>query len=344
LFSRIFFNAPPVLIGFIVVVALWGFVTGGKAPLRAGRRRAAVIMLVAVVLGPGILVNAVFKNHWGRPRPNAIEEFGGKHTYRPPLLKSSVGGKSFPSGHVSVAFVFAVFYLLLKEKRRGLARAILVATFLLGLAMGAARIAAGAHFLSDVMWSLLITWFAVWVVYYGVMAVDARFGAAAGGRKLSAGQRAGVSAGVLVLVAGLLLLNPVNRRAAFEWPVGVAAPTTLVVRAPGALVKVKVGPATVAGAAAFEMRQTIKGFGLPWNRLRVRQDKTEAGSVGVWNYEARARGFYTELDNVLTITVRDPAVRVLRLETGGGAKVEVEGGQAGWLEIIEAPATGGAGE
>lgn len=346
LICQIFYYAPPVLIGSIVVTAGYCFVTGGRGPLTRGRRRAGVIMLLAALLGPLILVNAVFKNHWGRPRPKHIEEFGGKMHYAPPLLKGTAGAaKSFPAGHPSMAFVFAVFYLLLREKRRRLARVMLAAALVGGLAMGVARMAAGAHFLSDVIWSVLITWFAVWVAYYGVMAVDARRDAAAAeGRRMGAGQWLAVPVGVAAIVAGLMFITPVNRRAVFEWPAGVAAPGTLVVRAPGALVKVKVEPSTTAaGGAAFEVRQTLGGFGLPWNRLRVRQDKADAGPVANWNYEGRATGVYTELDNVLTITVRDPAVRVLRVETGGGAKVEVEGGQAGWLEIVEGPVAAGAG-
>lgn len=347
LICQIFYYAPPVLIGSIVVAAGWCFVTGGRGPLTRGRRRAGVIMLLAALLGPLILVNAVFKNHWGRPRPKHIEEFGGKMHYAPPLLKGTAGAaKSFPAGHPSMAFVFAVFYLLLREKRRRLARALLVAALMGGLAMGVARMAAGAHFLSDVIWSVLITWFAVWVAYYGVMAVGARRGAAvAGGRRMGAGQWLAVSLAVGAIVAGLLFITPVNRKAAFVWPAGLAAPGTLVVRAPGALVKVKVEPVSaVAAGAAFELRQTLGGFGLPWNRLRVRQDKAEAGwgSLATWSYDGQARGIYTELDNLLTITVRDPAVRVLRVETGG-AKVEVEEGNAGWLEIVDVPAVESAG-
>jgi hypothetical protein len=162
-------------------------------------------MLLAALLGPLILVNAVFKNHWGRPRPKHIEEFGGKMHYAPPLLKGTAGAaKSFPAGHPSMAFVFAVFYLLLRDKRRRLARALLAAALVGGLAMGVARMAAGAHFLSDGIWSVLITWFAVWVAYYGVMAVDARRSAAgAGGRRMGAGQWLAVSLGVAAIVAGL---------------------------------------------------------------------------------------------------------------------------------------------
>jgi hypothetical protein len=72
----------------------------------------------------------------------------------------------------------------------------------------------------------------------------------------------------------------------------------------------------------------------------VRQDKADAGPVASWSYEGRATGVYTELDNVLTITVRDPAVRVLRVVMNDGTRIEVEGGKAEWLEIVQLPATG----
>ena len=73
----------------------------------------------------------------------------------------------------------------------------------------------------------------------------------------------------------------------------------------------------------------------------MRQDHPK--TVASWAYEGRARGVYTELDNVLTITVRDPAVRVLRLEISDGTRVEREG-KTGGLKIEEVPkAEGEAG-
>jgi lipid A 4'-phosphatase len=349
LICRIFFNAPPVLIGAIVVTAGYWFLTGARGPETHGRRRGAVILLAAVLLGPGILVNAVFKNHWGRPRPNHVVEFGGAAAYRPPLLKGVAGAaKSFPAGHPSMAFVFAVYYLVLRERRRRLAQWMLAAAFFGGLAMGAARMAAGAHFLSDVIWSMLITWFAVWAAYYGVVALDARRGrAAAVGRRLGAWQWVAITLGVGVIVAGLLFITPVNRKAVFEWPAGVAVPTTLTVRAPGALVKVRAEP-VAAGAAAFGIRHTLQGFGLPWCRLRQATAggtaSAAATAVTGWSYEGLARGVYTELDNILTITVRDPGVRVLRVEISDGTRVEFEGAKPAGLEIQEVPEAAAAGQ
>jgi len=33
-----------------------------------------------MIIGPGLLVNTVFKEHWGRARPSQVEEFGGQQT------------------------------------------------------------------------------------------------------------------------------------------------------------------------------------------------------------------------------------------------------------------------
>src|SRR5262249_43964003 len=39
--------------------------------------RAAVLMIATLALAPGVVANLVFKQHWGRPRPVDIVEFGG---------------------------------------------------------------------------------------------------------------------------------------------------------------------------------------------------------------------------------------------------------------------------
>ena len=52
-----------------------------RAPLL--RPRAAVFVLLSFALGPGLLVNAVLKEHWGRPRPVAVTEFGGELAFVP---------------------------------------------------------------------------------------------------------------------------------------------------------------------------------------------------------------------------------------------------------------------
>src|SRR5262249_39029042 len=45
--------------------------------------RAIVLMLVTLALAPGVVANLVFKEHWARPRPIDVTEFGGGEHFRP---------------------------------------------------------------------------------------------------------------------------------------------------------------------------------------------------------------------------------------------------------------------
>ena len=45
--------------------------------------RAIVLMLLTLALAPGVVANLVLKEHWGRPRPIDVAEFGGDEHFRP---------------------------------------------------------------------------------------------------------------------------------------------------------------------------------------------------------------------------------------------------------------------
>ena len=117
-------------------------------------RRAGVFLVLLLILGPGLLVNTVFKEHWGRPRPREIVEFGGKKQFLQPWQKGIDGnGRSFPSGHSSAAFYMAAPYLIYRRRDRRRAYAWLSGGLLFGVVMSIARITQGAHFLSDTLWA-----------------------------------------------------------------------------------------------------------------------------------------------------------------------------------------------
>jgi membrane-associated PAP2 superfamily phosphatase len=120
-------------------------------------RQPALLLFLSLVVGPGLLVNAIFKDHWGRPRPNHIVEFSGTLDYLPPLAKGVAGqGKSFPSGHASVGFLYGALWWYWRDRSRRLAFASLAIGTVLGCTLGLARIVAGNHFLSDIMWSAVM--------------------------------------------------------------------------------------------------------------------------------------------------------------------------------------------
>ena len=125
------------------------------------RRRVCVYLLAVALVGPGILVNLTLKQHWERPRPRQVVEFGGERQYEPPFAPRFECSKcrSFVSGHASVGFFFFSVALLLGNRRW------LWLPILGGGIIGLVRMLQGAHFLSDVIFSGWVLWFSSLLLY-----------------------------------------------------------------------------------------------------------------------------------------------------------------------------------
>lgn len=122
-------------------------------------RRLALYWLSCLALGPGLIVNALLKDHYGRPRPRDVTEFGGEWAFEPLLQPDwTTPGKSFPNGHASMGFLFIAGYFALRRSRPMVARGVLVAALLYGCLIGVARLAAGGHFPTDTLWSGGVVW------------------------------------------------------------------------------------------------------------------------------------------------------------------------------------------
>ena len=128
-------------------------------PLRRHRRVAAFLALV-MIIGPGLLINVVFKDNYGRPRPRETIQFGGEYEFVPVgipgtqlwlSLGDTPAGKSFPSGHASSGFFLLALYFPLRRRFGRRAELAIVAGIGTGLAMGVGRMAQGAHYFSDVL-------------------------------------------------------------------------------------------------------------------------------------------------------------------------------------------------
>ena len=93
--SQIVFDAIHRGLGVLVVALLgWAGMVWGLS-LRAAnrekwrrRRPAALFLALSLLLGPGLLVNTLFKDHWGRARPAQIAQFGGSAKFTPAWVVS----------------------------------------------------------------------------------------------------------------------------------------------------------------------------------------------------------------------------------------------------------------
>ena len=149
--------------GLAVVAPLLIKVISPQLPLLVSPR-ATLFVLATFALGPGLIVNGILKELWGRARPRAILEFGGDAIYSPAWLISDQCERncSFVSGEAASAFcLVALVFLVRREWRLPVA----AATLAFAAAVSFTRIAVGGHFLSDVLIAWLLT-FCVMIVLY----------------------------------------------------------------------------------------------------------------------------------------------------------------------------------
>jgi len=127
------------------------------------QRRAALYLLLVMIVGPGLLVNTLFKDNWGRARPSQVEQFGGTKQFTRAALPADQCAKncSFVSGHASVGFFFLAFAFVWPRHRV----LWLVAGTGLGLGIGLVRIMQGGHFFSDVIFCGIVVYLSALVLH-----------------------------------------------------------------------------------------------------------------------------------------------------------------------------------
>ncbi|MEC8882627.1 MAG: phosphatase PAP2 family protein [Pseudomonadota bacterium] len=145
---------------FLLGEIIFFFVSGKNLLLPV---QCAVFFLLCWLIGPGLIVNVVFKDHYGRPRPHQIVNFGGEHAYVKPFEFSRACHKncSFVSGHASVGFVFIGLAFVYRRQRYWIA----LGSIFAGSVIGFVRVAQGGHFLSDIVFSFLFTYLGVYLSY-----------------------------------------------------------------------------------------------------------------------------------------------------------------------------------
>jgi len=136
-------------------------------PALRPQRRLLLFVVLAMALAP--LTVTLLKQVTDRPCPWDLAEFSGAlpHT----RLFESRGeqharGLCFPAGHASTGYaLLALFFAAHHRRRVRLARISLSAGLAAGLLLGGGRIAQGAHFLSHVLWSGVVCWLVMVLLY-----------------------------------------------------------------------------------------------------------------------------------------------------------------------------------
>jgi lipid A 4'-phosphatase len=126
--------------------------------------RAVVFLIATLALGPGLLVNVALKDHWGRPRPIDVTQFGGDQHFVAwwDPRGDCPSNCSFVSGDVAGAFWTLAPAALTPLPWRAAAYG---AALTLGAVMAVFRMMAGGHFPSDTIFAGVFTFLIIWLVY-----------------------------------------------------------------------------------------------------------------------------------------------------------------------------------
>lgn len=293
----LFYRMSPWIVASLVLGSLAALAVG-IARQREALRRHAIFVLLSVVLGPGLVVNFVLKDHWERPRPREIVEFGGDLPYRVAPLRGE-GGKSFPCGHCSVGFLYALGWWIWRTRRPSWAWTSLGVGLAAGTALGLGRMAGGGHFLSDVVWSAYLALGLAHLLYcYALPRMHRLLPLLAG------------LGGVAVLAA--LFVTAHGTHIATDIPLA-GAPKVFEVIARTANVEIIVDDSP---SDKVSVNGELHGFGLPGSRLSARSEFV--AEPATLRYVVEQEGWFTDLDAQLSIHI--PAARweriVVRLDHG----------------------------
>ena len=154
-----------------ISLAMAAFIAGLRhRPLAGVTMKGWLFLLLALMIGPGLVGNALLKDHWGRARPREVTEFAGNAAFSPVYAPQPDAhrNESFIAGDAAFGFYLTSFAYVVPagaSRRRTFGIGILA-----GALLGVVRIAMGAHFLSDVLYAgffMLASIAAVYAAMFG---------------------------------------------------------------------------------------------------------------------------------------------------------------------------------
>ncbi len=292
--------------GILLVVAaaavycasLWG-----KIPARY--KRPCLVIVLTVALGPGLLVNGLLKNYWGRPRPSEVATLGGRWNYQPVWERGIPGrGKSFPCGHCAMAFALCSL-VALRHLNPGLAAVGLIGGIGYGFLVGAARMTQGGHFPTDVLWSAVLILALIALLYYTVLRVPQHQETEIAGIRPPP-ERSFPSVALLSFVLIILPTTIMLDR----WP--FYEENTHIEKVGKGLerVELQVTPASVKTEIRFaedsseaRIDVTARGYGAPWSRIRKEVKMATQEQVVAVSCGFRTKGFFANWKGEVMITL-----------------------------------------
>lgn len=272
-------------------------------------RKLGLYLVLAMVIGPGLIANSILKDNWGRPRPREILQFGGEYRYEEPLsIDPLSNGKSFPCGHATMGFYFFALGFVLLSKRRILAWLIVLFALVWGGIIGWIRIGMGGHFASDVLWAGGIVYLVSFSLFRLMKLHRNPYYQSTGEnavKKLKTHHKILLALAGILIVIGVMLATPYTAKRTFLIEGQTGNSDSLKIE-----LKLQLADLTLSLSPETKLSYRNNGFGFPGSKLKTRHEYLPAR----FSFEQRQKGFFTELSSKAELDIEPAKLAELRIE------------------------------
>jgi membrane-associated PAP2 superfamily phosphatase len=161
------------LVAMIALGAIVAYLASFRVDALRPKRRALFYIWMGLVCATSAVAFA--KALSPRHCPYDLAMYGGFAPYLGLFDSAPAGlklGGCFPGAHASGGFALMVFYFLWHRHQPQRARFALIGALIAGFIMGTSRLIQGAHFMSHNLWSALLVWVVLLLLYWLIL--DAR--------------------------------------------------------------------------------------------------------------------------------------------------------------------------
>jgi lipid A 4'-phosphatase len=257
-------------------------------------RKIFIFMTIVMAIGPGLLVNSILKDNWGRPRPRDIIEFGGNYNYEKVLeIDPDSKGKSFPCGHASMGFYLMTLFFIFRKNRKLIAYFFLFIGLIYGGLIGLARIVQGGHFASDVIWAGGLVYLVATAAYY-FLKMDRSIFLKSDGARLPVKRNLIVLIIILATIV-LTLLTIMADSHHYNKSYSLDASVHEIV------VKLERGDVELIESDSLSININAIAHGFPWSKLKTKVKSKD----NIVTLKQRESGYFTEVNQTITVIIPD---------------------------------------
>lgn len=283
-------NLPALCVALFALYQL--FRSFGKSILHQRYRKLSLYLVLALVIGPGLIVNSILKDHWGRPRPRDVVEYGGRYSYEAPLtMDRDSPGKSFPCGHATMGFYFYALAFALGIRRKPYYYLLLAFATIYGVLIGWVRIVQGGHFASDVVFAGAIVYLSSWLLFKAMkLDTNPYYQSKSQPRKLALWHKSGIATAGILIILAVSLATPYSTTQ--NLGTTIEGDYHLLIDLDAATVNLSFGDSLYVG-------NTVQGFGFPGSKARI----TRYSDGDTLSFVQKKKGLFTEFNADLKVVI-----------------------------------------